>query len=157
MKTTQSTERGLLDQAKLEAEYNRLNISRSEAVFREIMTIYNFSISLKYQAMYYFASTGNYSAEELAEIFRHKRNNINADFNKNLGVHLKNYFELGDDERVGITSLRRLLFQKGFLLDINDIDSVNILEQRLDENVQVEQDHRKELLDQKESLKASFK
>jgi len=41
-----------------------------------------------------------------------------ADFNKNLGSHLKDYLEL--DERVGITSLRRILFKKGYCV-INDI------------------------------------
>jgi len=44
--------------------------------------------------------------------------NLNADFNKNLGSHLKDYLEL--DERVGITSLRRILFKKGYCV-INDI------------------------------------
>lgn len=147
MKKTLSTARkqailrrkSLLEKAKQKAEHNLVNCIKSEEMFKKIKETYDCSISEKYQAAYYLAATGNYSAEDLALMLGHKSENLNADFNKNLGVHLKSYFELDDDERVGITSLRRLLFQKGFLFDINDIDLVDILEQRLDENAQAEQ------------------
>jgi len=62
---------------------------------------------------------------------------LNADFNKNLGSHLKDYLEL--DERVGITSLRRVLFKKGYFVDINDDESVRVLRTRYAENSQSEQ------------------
>ena len=75
----------------------------------------------------------------MAQIFKHGSKNLNADFNKNLGVYLKLYLELDDDERVGITSLRRILFKKGYFVDINDDNSVNVWARRYDENSQLEE------------------
>jgi hypothetical protein len=40
---------------------------------------------------------------------------------------------------VGITSLRRILFKKGYFVDINDDNSVNIWARRYDENSQLEE------------------
>ena len=131
------SQQSLLEQGKQEADHNRVNCTKSEEMFKEIQETYHFSISEKYKAIYYFAATGNYSAEELAEMFGHNSRNMNADFNKNLAIHLKSYFELDDDERVGITSLRRFLFKRGYLMDINDNESINILDNRLGENVQI--------------------
>jgi len=70
-------------------------------------------------------------------MFNHGQKNLNADFNKNLGSHLKDYLEL--DERVGITSLRRVLFKKGYCVDINDDELVRVLPTRYAENSQLEQ------------------
>jgi hypothetical protein len=53
-------------------------------------------------------------------MFNHSQKNLNADFNKNLGSHLKDYLELDDSDRLGITSLRRILFKKGYCV-IEDI------------------------------------
>jgi hypothetical protein len=88
--------------------------------------------------MFYRAATGLYSAEDLAEMFGHSSKNLNADFNKNLGVYLKLYLELDDGDRVGITSLRRILFKKGYFVDINDDNLVNVLAKRYNENSQSE-------------------
>ena len=70
-------------------------------------------------------------------MFNHSQKNLNADFNKNLGSHLKDYLEL--DERVGITSLRRVLFKKDYFVDINDDESVKVLPTRYAENSQLEE------------------
>ena len=130
---------GLLTKAKKEAMFYGVKIARCEAMFREIEESYYFSISPKYQAIFYFAATANYSAEDLAQMFAHSRKNINSDFSKNLGEYLKSHFDLDDQERIGITSLRRFLFKKGFLININDNNlSINILDHRLDENTQLE-------------------
>lgn len=101
------------------------------------------SLSDKYKAVFYFAATGLYSAEDLAKIFQHSSKNLNADFNKNLGGYLKLYFELDDDERVGITSLRRILFKKGYLPKIDDDKSVNIVNDRHSGNAHLEAPSRK--------------
>jgi hypothetical protein len=53
-------------------------------------------------------------------MFNHSPKNLNAEFNKNLGSHLKDYLELDDSERLGITSLRRILFRNGYCV-IEDI------------------------------------
>ncbi len=88
-------------------------IDHSRALLQEIEPL-----SDKYKEIFYRAATGLYSADDLAKMFNHSQKNLNADFNKNLGSHLKDYLEL--DERVGITSLRRILFKKGYCV-INDI------------------------------------
>jgi hypothetical protein len=45
-------------------------------------------------------------------------------------VYLKLYLELDEDERVGITSLRRILFKRGYLVDINDNNLGDIVSKR---------------------------
>ena len=97
-------------------------------------------LSDKYREMFYLAATGLYSADDLAKMFNHSSGkNLNADFNKNLGSYLKLYLDLDDSERVGITSLRRILFKKGYFVDINDDESVRVLPTRYAENSQTEQ------------------
>jgi hypothetical protein len=70
--------------------------------------------------IFYLAATGLYSAEDLAEMFNHNSKNLNSDFNRNLGFYLRLGLELDDDERVGITSLRRVLLKKGYFVDMSD-------------------------------------
>ncbi|UXE63961.1 MAG: hypothetical protein KA717_16285 [Woronichinia naegeliana WA131] len=116
-----------------------LDTSMLEALLQAIeQNLIQRSLSNKYKAMFYLAATGLYSAEELAQIFKHSSKNMNADFNKNLGVYLKLYLELDEDERVGITSLRRILFRKGYFVDINDEHSVRVLPTRHTENSELE-------------------
>ena len=98
-----------------------LNVPKFESLLQAIeQNLMQRSLSDKYELMSYLASTGLYSAEDLAEMFNHNSKNLNADFNKNLGVYLRLYLELDDDERVGITSLRRILFKKGYFINVND-------------------------------------
>jgi hypothetical protein len=97
-------------------------------------------LSDKYKEIFYRAAAGLYSADDLAEMFNHSSGkNLNSDFNKYLGANLKLYLELDDSERVGITSLRRILFKKGYCVDINDDESVRVLPTRYAENSQSEQ------------------
>ncbi|NCS47046.1 MAG: hypothetical protein GPJ29_03080 [Microcystis aeruginosa BK11-02] len=131
MKRTLSTPPSLSD-AQKQARNCGLDIRKLEALLEEIEPL-----SDKYRGMFYLAATGLYSADDLAEMFNHSQKNLNADFNKNLGSHLKDYLEL--DERVGITSLRRVLFKKGYFVDINDDESVRVLRTRYAENSQLEQ------------------
>jgi hypothetical protein len=139
MKNTQPPNKSPAD-AKNQAKNCGLDISKSEALLQSIERDYLFrrSLSEKYKAMFYRAATGLYSAEDLAEMFGHSSKNLNADFNKNLGVYLKLYLELDDGDRVGITSLRRILFKKGYFVDINDDNLVNVLAKRYNENSQSE-------------------
>jgi hypothetical protein len=120
--------------AQKQARNCGLDIPKLEALLKEIEPL-----SDKYREMFYLAATGLYSADDLAEMFNHSQKNLNADFNKNLGSHLKDYLELDDSDRLGITSLRRILFKKGYLLDINDDESVRVLRTRYAENSQLEQ------------------
>jgi hypothetical protein len=77
------------------------------------------SLSDKYKQMFYLAATGFYSGDDLAKMFDYRHGkNLNSDFNRNLGYPLKSYLELEDDDRVGITSLRRILFKKGYLVSL---------------------------------------
>jgi len=131
MKTLSSTPPSLCD-AQKQARNCGLDILKLEALLKEIEPL-----SDKYKEIFYRAATGLYSADDLAEMFNHSQKNLNADFNKNLGSHLKDYLEL--DERVGITSLRRILFKKGYFVDINDDESVRVLPTRYAENSQLEQ------------------
>jgi len=131
MKTLSSTPPSLCD-AQKQARNCGLDILKLEALLKEIEPL-----SDKYKEIFYRAATGLYSADDLAEMFNHSPKNLNADFNKNLGSHLKDYLEL--DERVGITSLRRILFKKGYFVDINDDESVKVLPTRYAENSQLEQ------------------
>ena len=125
--------------ARKQASNFGLNISKLEALLQEIeQNLIRRSLSEKYKAMFYLAVTGLYAAEDLAEMFGHSSKNLNADFNKNLGVYLKEALELDDDERVGITSLRRILFKKGYFVDINDDNLVDVLAKRYTENSQPE-------------------
>ena len=112
-----------------------LDIPKLETLLEEIEPL-----SDKYNEIVYRAATGLYSADDLAEKFNHSSGkNLNADFNKNLGSYLKLYLDLDESERVGITSLRRILFNKGYLPDINDDESVEVLPTRYDENSQLEE------------------
>ena len=118
--------------AQKQARNCGLDIPKLEALLKEIEPL-----SDKYREMFYLAATGLYSADDLAEMFNHSQKNLNADFNKNLGSHLKDYLEL--DERVGITSLRRVLFKKGYCVDINDDELVRVLPTRYAKNSELEQ------------------
>jgi len=134
MKRTLSTPPSLSD-AERQASNCGLDIPKLEALLKEIEPL-----SDKYKEIFYLAATGLYSADDLAEMFNHSSGkNLNADFNKNLGSYLKLYLDLDDSERVGITSLRRILFKKGYLLDINDDELVRVLPTRYAENSQLEQ------------------
>ena len=129
-----STPPSLCD-AQKQARKCGLDIPKLEALLKEIEPL-----SDKYREMFYLAATGLYSADDLAEMFNHSSGkNLNADFNKNLGSYLKLYLDLDDSERVGITSLRRILFKKGYLLDINDDELVRVLPTRYAENSESEQ------------------
>ncbi|NCR88899.1 MAG: hypothetical protein GPJ02_11670 [Microcystis aeruginosa G13-12] len=140
MKRTLSTPPSLCD-AQKQARNCGLNISRLEALLEAIeKNLIQRSLSEKYKIIFYLAATGLYSADDLAEMFNHSSSkNLNSDFNKNLGSDLKHYLDLDESERVGITSLRRILFKKGYLLDINDDELVRVLPTRYAENSQSEQ------------------
>jgi hypothetical protein len=133
MKRTLSTPPSLSD-AERQASNCGLDIRKLEALLEEIEPL-----SEKYKIIFYLAATGLFSADDLAEMFNHSQKNLNADFNKNLGSHLKDYLELDDSDRLGITSLRRILFKKGYCVDINDDESVRVLRTRYAENSQLEQ------------------
>jgi hypothetical protein len=129
-----STPPSLCD-AQKQARKCGLDIPKLEALLKEIEPL-----SDKYREMFYLAATGLYSADDLAEMFNHSSGkNLNSDFNKYLGANLKLYLELDDSDRLGITSLRRILFKKGYLVDINDDELVKVLPTRYAENSQSEQ------------------
>jgi hypothetical protein len=139
MKRTLSTPPSLSD-AERQASNCGLDIRKLEALLEEIeQNIIQRFLSEKYKIIFYLAATGLFSADDLAEMFNHSQKNLNADFNKNLGSHLKDYLELDDSDRLGITSLRRILFKKGYCVDINDDESVRVLRTRYAENSQSEQ------------------
>jgi hypothetical protein len=126
--------------AQNQAKNCGLDIRKLEALLEEIeQNIIQRFLSEKYKIIFYLAATGLFSADDLAEMFNHSQKNLNADFNKNLGSHLKDYLELDDSDRLGITSLRRILFKKGYCVDINDDESVRVLRTRYAENSQSEQ------------------
>ncbi|TRU39010.1 MAG: hypothetical protein EWV50_11035 [Microcystis aeruginosa Ma_MB_F_20061100_S20] len=131
MKTLSSMPPSLCD-AQKQARNCGLDIPKLEALLKEIEPL-----SQKYKIMFYLTATGLYSADDLAEMFNHSLKNLNADFNKNLGSDLKDYLEL--DERVGITSIRRVLFKKGYFVDINDDELVRVLPTRYAKNSELEQ------------------
>jgi hypothetical protein len=134
MKMLSSTPPSLCD-AQKQARNCGLDISKLEALLEEIEPL-----SDKYREMFYLAATGLYSADDLAEMFKHSSGkNLNSDFNRYLGANLKLYLELDDSDRLGITSLRRILFKKGYCVDINDDESVRVLPTRYAENSQSEQ------------------
>jgi hypothetical protein len=129
-----STPPSLCD-AERQASNCGLDISKLRALLEKIEPL-----SDKYKEIFYRAAAGLYSADDLAEMFNHSSGkNLNSDFNKYLGANLKLYLELDDSERVGITSLRRILFKKGYCVDINDDESVRVLPTRYAENSQSEQ------------------
>jgi hypothetical protein len=114
MKMLSSTPPSLCD-AQKQARNCGLDIPKLEALLKKIEPL-----SDKYKGIFYLAAAGLYSADDLAKMFNHSQRNLNADFNKNLGSHLKDYLELDDSERLGITSLRRILFRNGYCV-IEDI------------------------------------
>ena len=121
--------------AKKQARNCGLDIPKLEALLAEIEPL-----SEKYTIIFYLAATGLFSADDLAEKFNHSSGkNLNGDFNKNLGDNLKPFLDLHESDRLGITSLRRILFNKGYLPDINDDESVEVLPTRYDENSQLEE------------------
>jgi hypothetical protein len=140
MKRTLSTPPSLSD-AQKQASSCGLNISRLEALLEAIeKNLIRRSLSEKYKIIFYLAATGLFSADDLAEMFNHSSGkNLNSDFNKYLGANLKLYLELDDSDRLGITSLRRILFKKGYCVDINDDELVRVLPTRYAENSQLEQ------------------
>jgi hypothetical protein len=134
MKTLSSMPPSLCE-AQKQARNCGLDIPKLEALLAEIGTL-----SEKYKIIFYLTATGLYSADDLAEMFNHSSGkNLNVDFNKNLGSYLKLYLDLDESDRLGITSLRRILFKKGYFVDINDDESVRVLRTRYDENSQTEQ------------------
>ena len=117
-----------------------LDIAKLQALLQEIEPL-----SEKYKIMFYLAATGLYSADDSAEMFNHSQKHLNGDFNKNLGSHLKYYLELDDSDRLGITSLRRILFKKGYCV-INDILTSRYvenseLERSASDKISTESDH----------------
>ncbi|WP_155120153.1 GIY-YIG nuclease family protein [Microcystis aeruginosa] len=134
MKTLSSMPLSLCD-AQKQARNCGLDIPKLQALLAEIEPL-----SEKYKIIFYLAATGLYSADDLAEMSNHSSGkNLNADFNKNLGSYLKLYLDLDESERVGITSLRRILFKKGYLVDINDYELVRVLPTRYAKNSELEQ------------------
>ena len=124
-----------LCEAQKQARNCGLDIPKLEALLKEIEPL-----SDKYKEIFYRAATGLYSADDLAKMFNHSSGkNLNSDFNKYLGANLKLYLELDDSDRLGITSLRRILFKKGYCVDINDDESVRVLPTRYAENSESEQ------------------
>ena len=124
-----------LSDAERQARNCGLDIPKLEALLAEIEPL-----SDKYKEIFYRAATGLYSADDLAEMFNHSSGkNLNADFNKNLGSYLKLYLDLDESDRLGITSLRRILFKKGYFVDINDDELVRVLPTRYAENSQLEE------------------
>ncbi len=112
-----------------------LDIAKLQALLAEIEFL-----SAKYKIIFYLAATGLFCADDLAEMFNHSSGkNLNVDFNKNLGDNLKPSLDLDESGRLGITSLRRILFKKGYFVDINDDESVRVLPTRYAENSQLEQ------------------
>ncbi|ELP52397.1 hypothetical protein O53_5292 [Microcystis aeruginosa TAIHU98] len=112
-----------------------MDIPKLEALLAEIEPL-----SEKYKIMFYLAATGLYSADDLAEMFNHSSGkNLNGDFNRYIGDNLKPFLDLHESDRLGITSLRRILFNKGYLPDINDDESVEVLPTRYAENSQLEE------------------
>jgi hypothetical protein len=135
------TKDAVLDDAQKQASNFGLDIFKIEALLQAIeQNLIRRSLSDKYKAMFYLAATGLYSAGDLAERFEHSQKNLNADFNKNIGIYLKLFLELDDDERVGITSLRRILFKKRYFVDgiNNDDNFVKILPNRYSQNARLE-------------------
>jgi len=107
--------------AKKQSSNSGLNVLKLDALLQEIETnLIQRPLSEKYKVIFYLAATGLYSAEDLAEMFNHNSKNLNGDFNRNLGAYLRLGLELDDDERVGITSLRRVLLKKGYFVDMSD-------------------------------------
>ena len=121
--------------AQKQARNCGLDIPKLEALLAEIEPL-----SEKYKIMFYLAATGLYSADDLAEMFNHSSGkNLNGDFNRYIGDNLKPFLDLHESDRLGITSLRRILFNKGYLPDINDDELVRVLPTRYAENSQLEQ------------------
>ncbi|WKX64467.1 hypothetical protein [Microcystis aeruginosa] len=120
--------------AKKQARNCGLDIPKLEALLKEIEPL-----SEKYKIMFYLAATGLYSADDLAEKFNRSQKHLNTDFNHNIGDRLKLHWELEPIKRVRITSLRRILFKKGYCVDINDDELVRVLPTRYAENSQLEQ------------------
>ncbi len=120
--------------AKKQARNCGLDIPKLEALLAKIEPL-----SEKYKIMFYLAATGLYSADDLAEMFNHSQKNLNGDFNRYIGDNLKPSLDLDESGRLGITSLRRILFKKGYFVDINDDESVRVLPTRYAENSQLEQ------------------
>ena len=134
MKTLSSMPPSLYD-AQKQARNCGLDIPKLEALLAEIEPL-----SEKYKIMFYLAATGLYSADDLAEMFNHSSGkNLNGDFNRYIGDNLKPFLDLHESDRLGITSLRRILFNKGYLPDINDDESVEVLPTRYAENSQLEE------------------
>lgn len=104
----------VLEEAKELANLTGLDVKKTEILLQAIEAVFQCSLSEKYKIIFYLATTGLYSSEDIADIFDHSKIYINSDFNKNLGQYLKLYFEL-EDERLGITSLRRFLFRQGYI------------------------------------------
>ncbi|NCS11734.1 MAG: hypothetical protein GPJ08_11510 [Microcystis aeruginosa G13-09] len=117
---TPTTPPSLCD-AERQASNCGLDISKLRALLKKIKPL-----SEKYKIIFYLAATSS-------------GKNLNSDFNKYLGANLKLYLELDDSDRLGITSLRRILFKKGYLVDINDDELVKVLPTRYAENSQLEQ------------------
>ena len=121
--------------AQKQARNCGLDIPKLQALLKEIEPL-----SDKYKEIFYRAATGLYSADDLAEMFNHSSGkNLNGDFNRYIGDNLKPSLDLDESGRLGITSLRRILFKKGYFVDINDDESVRVLRTRYAENSQLEE------------------
>ena len=108
-----------LESAKQKAELHGVDVNKCETLLNEVSSIYRITISDKYQLVFFLASSGCFSAPEIAEKVNQTPKNMNSEFNKNLGQYLKLYFALEEKDRLGITSLRRFLFKEGYLKKLN--------------------------------------
>ena len=108
-----------LESAKQIAELHGVDVNKCETLLNEVSSIYRITISDKYQLVFFLASSGCFSAPEIAEKVNQTPKNMNSEFNKNLGQYLKLYFDLEEKDRLGITSLRRFLFKEGYLKKLN--------------------------------------
>lgn len=136
----------LLFHAMKEAEDELLNTEKTEEMFTEIEKTYHCTITRKDKALFYLIATNKYTCEELAnKVYPNRKDykSIRSDFSKGLGHYLKLHFELElEDEYVAITSLVRILKNRGFYFNRSTIEQdekfVNILGKRYSENFQLE-------------------
>jgi uncharacterized lipoprotein YehR (DUF1307 family) len=103
-------------QAKSLAADNDVDVDKVDALLNSLQREYNISIPDEYIIIFYLALTGFYCAEELAQLFNQNGRSINSDFNRYLGQYLQDYLKLERNNRLGITSLRRTLYRKGYFI-----------------------------------------
>ena len=130
-----------LSQAGSQAAQSGVDVAKLDEKLVYLKTKYNKSFSDINRTLLYLAASGVYNANDIIEMSGRKATerevkNFNTQFNKCIGTHLRNILTVDEDDRLGFTSLRRILHKNGLMCNFNEEKNIDILRSTHEETLE---------------------